>query len=153
MKAGAAASKATAAAGKALAGEKSSFQTGDWAKSLINDKDINELKSQGLLDGMEYQLPGDDEIPNPPEGWRVMFLSFLFRGLSLPAHEFLRGLLFVYGVQLWQLTPNAILHVAIFASGKPCIRCALIRRVTAHLYTPLADAASLFEVARNPSGT
>jgi hypothetical protein len=43
-----------------------------------------------------------------------MFLAFLFRGLSLPAHEFLRGLLFVYGVQLHQLTPNSILHIACF---------------------------------------
>jgi hypothetical protein len=43
-----------------------------------------------------------------------MFLSFLLRGLSLPAHEFLRGLLFVYGVQLHQLTPNSILHIACF---------------------------------------
>ena len=99
-KTGAAASKASAAAGKAPAEEESSFQTGDWAKSLMSDKDITELNSQGLLDGMEYQLPGDEEIPNPPEGWRVMFLSFLFRGLSLPAHEFLCGLLFVYGLQI-----------------------------------------------------
>jgi hypothetical protein len=36
------------------------------------------------------------------------------RGLSLPAHEFLRGLLFVYGVQLHQLTSNSILHIACF---------------------------------------
>jgi hypothetical protein len=43
-----------------------------------------------------------------------MFLGFLLRGLSLPAHEFLRGLLFVYGVQLHQLTPNSILHIACF---------------------------------------
>jgi hypothetical protein len=43
-----------------------------------------------------------------------MFLSFLLHGLSLPAHEFLRGLLFVYGVQLHQLTPNSILHIACF---------------------------------------
>jgi hypothetical protein len=43
-----------------------------------------------------------------------MFLAFLLRGLSLPAHEFLRGLLFVYGVQLHQLTPNSILHIAYF---------------------------------------
>jgi hypothetical protein len=43
-----------------------------------------------------------------------MFLAFLLRGLSLPAHEFLRGLLFVYGVQLHQLTPNSILHIACF---------------------------------------
>jgi hypothetical protein len=43
-----------------------------------------------------------------------MFFAFLLRGLSLPAHEFLRGLLFVYGVQLHQLTPNSILHIACF---------------------------------------
>jgi hypothetical protein len=45
-----------------------------------------------------------------------MFLAFLLRGLSLPAHEFLRGLLFVYGVQLHQLTPNSILHIACFVT-------------------------------------
>jgi hypothetical protein len=43
-----------------------------------------------------------------------MFFEFLLRGLSLLAHEFLRGLLFVYGVQLHQLTPNSILHIACF---------------------------------------
>jgi hypothetical protein len=41
-----------------------------------------------------------------------MFLTFLLRGLSLPAHEFIRGLLFVYGVQLHQLMPNSILHIS-----------------------------------------
>jgi hypothetical protein len=45
-----------------------------------------------------------------------MFLAFLLRGLSFPAHEFLRGLLFVYGVQLQQLTPNSILHIACFVT-------------------------------------
>jgi hypothetical protein len=34
--------------------------------------------------------------------------------MFLAAHEFLRGLLFVYGVQLHQLTPNSILHIAYF---------------------------------------
>ena len=78
-KAGTSAPKTSAAAGKSPAEEESSFQTGDWAKSLITDKDINEPKSQGLLDGMEYPMPGDEEIPNPPEGWRVIFLAFLFQ--------------------------------------------------------------------------
>jgi hypothetical protein len=45
-----------------------------------------------------------------------MFLAFLLRGFSLPAHEFLRGLLFVYGVQLHQLTPNSLLHIAYFVT-------------------------------------
>jgi hypothetical protein len=43
-----------------------------------------------------------------------MFLAFLLRGLSLPAHEFLCGLLYVYSVQLHQLTPNFLLHIACF---------------------------------------
>jgi hypothetical protein len=41
-----------------------------------------------------------------------MFLAFLLHGLSIPAHEFLHGLLFVYGVQLHQLTQKSILHIA-----------------------------------------
>jgi hypothetical protein len=45
-----------------------------------------------------------------------MFLSFQLRGLSLLAHEFLCGLLFVYGVQLHQLTPNSLLHIACFVT-------------------------------------
>jgi hypothetical protein len=43
-----------------------------------------------------------------------MFLAFLLHGYSLPVHEFLRVLLFVYAVQLHQLTPNLILHIACF---------------------------------------
>jgi hypothetical protein len=63
---------------------------------------------------MDIVFPRDEAIPSPPAGFRVMFLAFLFRGLSLPAHEFLRGLLFVYGVQLHQLMPNSLLHIACF---------------------------------------
>ena len=58
--------------------------------------------------------PGSEIRPNPPSGFTVMFLAYLFRGLSLPAHEFLRYLLFHYGLQLWQLTPNSLLHLSIF---------------------------------------
>jgi hypothetical protein len=45
-----------------------------------------------------------------------MFLAFLLRGFSLPTHEFFHGLLFVYGVQLHQLTPNSLLHIACFST-------------------------------------
>jgi hypothetical protein len=43
-----------------------------------------------------------------------MFVAFLLCGLSLPAHKFLCGLLFIYGVQLHQRTSNSILHIACF---------------------------------------
>ena len=36
------------------------------------------------------------------------------RGLSIPACDFLWGLLFFWGVQLHHLTPDSILHIAIF---------------------------------------
>jgi hypothetical protein len=38
----------------------------------------------------------------------------MLRGLSLPPHPFLCGLLFVYGIQLHDLNPNTILHIACF---------------------------------------
>ena len=62
-KTGTAASKANAAAtGKAMVEESSGHQTGDWAKLTISETDIKELQNQGLLNGMEYKLPGDEEI-------------------------------------------------------------------------------------------
>ena len=91
----------TAAAGKAIAGEGPQKRTGEWSRCTFNQGDADELTERGLLVGMQYRIPGKEEIPDPPAGWRVIFMSFLFRGLSLPAHKFLRGLLFVYGVQLF----------------------------------------------------
>jgi hypothetical protein len=61
-------------------------------------------------------FPGNERVPKPPKGYRVMFIAFLLCGLFFPAHEFLRGLLFVYGVQLHQLTLNLIPHIACFAT-------------------------------------
>ncbi|KAK1630058.1 hypothetical protein QYE76_004373 [Lolium multiflorum] len=52
--------------------------------------------------------------------YRVSFVDHLIRGLSAPIHDFLRGLLFVYGIQLHQLTPNSILHVSIFITLCEC---------------------------------
>jgi hypothetical protein len=44
------------------------------------------------------KIPVDEVTPNPPEGYRVIFVDFLLRGLSMHVHEFLWGLLFVYGI-------------------------------------------------------
>ncbi|KAK1680258.1 hypothetical protein QYE76_041106 [Lolium multiflorum] len=49
-----------------------------------------------------------------------LFVDFLVRGLVVPVHEFLRGLLFIYGIQLHQLTPNSLLHISIFITLCEC---------------------------------
>ena len=42
------------------------------------------------------------------------FKAFVESGLAIPACDFLRGLLFFWGIQLHHLTPDSILHIAIF---------------------------------------
>jgi hypothetical protein len=86
-----------------------------WVPSEFKESNLAKAKKEGLLaTDASIVFPGTEHIPKPPSSHRVMFLAFLLRGLSLPAHEFLRGFLFVYGMQLHQLTPNSILHIACF---------------------------------------
>jgi hypothetical protein len=80
-------------------------------------KEVEKARADGFIAAQDsIKFPSTERIPEPPSGYRVMFLAFLLRGFSLPAHEFLRGLLFVYGVQLHQLTPNSLLHIACFVT-------------------------------------
>ncbi|KAK1661073.1 hypothetical protein QYE76_049232 [Lolium multiflorum] len=67
---------------------------GDWPASTMTMCDEKKARSIGLISLEE----GNVILP----------------GLSQPSHEFLRRLLHMYGIQLWQLTPNSILHLAIF---------------------------------------
>jgi hypothetical protein len=86
-----------------------------WVPSSFEESDLKKAKEEGFLpESALIVFLGNECVPKPPSGYRVMFLAFLLRGLSLPAHEFLRGLLFIYGVQLHQLMPNLILHIACF---------------------------------------
>jgi hypothetical protein len=88
-----------------------------WVPSEFEQSDLTKTQDNGFLaGGGQVIFPSTERIPKPPSGYRVMFLAFLLHGLSFPAHEFLRGLLFVYGVQLYQLTPNSILHIACFVT-------------------------------------
>jgi hypothetical protein len=88
-----------------------------WVPSEFTQVDLAKAQKDGLIIEVDQVVfPSTNRIPKPPSGYRVMFLAFLLRGLSFPAHEFLCGLLFVYGVQLHQLTPNSILHIACFVT-------------------------------------
>jgi hypothetical protein len=89
----------------------------NWVRYTITKKEVEKATADGLITAQDsIQFPSTEQILKPPSGYRVMFLTFLLCGLSLPAHEFLRGLLFVYGVQLHQLTPNSLLHIACFVT-------------------------------------
>ena len=93
----------------------------EWERSKISNQDVNMLKRLGLMkkEGA-IRFPSEESYPKPPIEYRVSFVDHLIRGLSAPIHDFLRGLLFVYGIQLHQLTPNSILHISIFITLCEC---------------------------------
>jgi hypothetical protein len=75
-----------------------------WVPYEFKESDLDKANKEGLLaDDVSIVFPGTECIPKPPSGHRVMFLAFLLRGISLPAHKFLRGLLFC----LWRAAPPA----------------------------------------------
>ncbi|KAK1613783.1 hypothetical protein QYE76_019300 [Lolium multiflorum] len=93
----------------------------EWERSKISHQDLNLMKKLGLMKTKDALcFPSDESYPSPPIEYWVSFIDHLIRGLSTPIHDFLHGLLFVYGVQLHQLTPNSILHVSIFITLCEC---------------------------------
>jgi hypothetical protein len=68
-----------------------------WTASSFSEVDLAKMKKEGFLaEYAEVIFPSTEVIPAPQPGFRVMFLAFLLRGFSLPAHKFLHGLLFVH---------------------------------------------------------
>jgi hypothetical protein len=94
----------------------------NWFQTKVQGKDLQSAEKFGILknDLAETLAASPEIIPRPPAGFRVIFLAFLLRGLSLPPHPFLRGLLFAYGIQLHDLNPNTILHIACFITLCEC---------------------------------
>jgi hypothetical protein len=90
---------------------------GDWAKSSVKKADLESLRGQGLLppaNQAAVRAPGKEVFPSPREGERVCFVDFLPRGFGFPLHDFVRGLLYAYGIQIHDLTPNGVLSIASF---------------------------------------
>ena len=88
-----------------------------WKPSSIRHEDLEKLLEDGLLQ------------PQAVAGWRadpgmarpfneineiVVFTPFYERRFSIPAHDFLRGLLFFYGLELIHLDPNSILQLSLY---------------------------------------
>ena len=90
-----------------------------------------------------------ESTPNPSKGERVCLVPYLIRGLGFPIHPFLRGLLEFYGLQLHNLTPASVLHIAGFVA-----LCELFLGVEAHFalwkrlfcLVPRSQEGSIYQV-------
>jgi hypothetical protein len=114
--AGAAAVALKKAKMSAKAADADASTVGNWVQTKFLEQDLQNAAKTGILkdDPAEVRISGPEIIPRPPAGFWVLFLAFVLRGLSFPPHEFLRGLLFAYRIQLHDLNPNTILHIACF---------------------------------------
>src|SRR3954470_12151219 len=119
--------KSSSAVGTSAAGGKKGATAtcvtdGGWRRSETRESDLRKIRERGLIprDREAVKLPGNEVIPRPPAGYRVMFLAFVIRGFSFPVHNFLRGLLFLYDIQLHHLSPNSLLHIACFITFCEC---------------------------------
>ena len=89
-----------------------------WCRSNITFQRMEGLIRRGLLCvrtlAEEWLLPGEEDLPSPPNGYIVSFAHFHERGFTIPAHRFLLGLLHYYKIEVQHLNPNGIQHMAAF---------------------------------------
>jgi hypothetical protein len=54
----------------------------------------------------------EDPYPMEKNPYEIlMFVRFVERGLTLPASDFFKGMLWYYGIEYLNLNPNGIFHV------------------------------------------
>ena len=88
---------------------------GDFLPSTVTEGDLLQLVEDGMIVHKSWRLPTENEVePAPREGERVLLLSHVYRGFSLPPHPFLKGIMNHFGAQLHHLTPNSIAHLSAF---------------------------------------
>jgi hypothetical protein len=93
--------------GGAAAAELLPGDTVEFGVSRMSSGRVQDMQQLGYFGGGVRRVPGAEEIPEP-EGELVVFESFFIAGLRLPAHRFVSEVLQKFGVQVHQLTPNAV---------------------------------------------
>ncbi|KAI4998047.1 hypothetical protein ZWY2020_053389 [Hordeum vulgare] len=93
---------------------------GDFLPSSMMEDDLLELVEHGMIVNKSWRLPEGKMEPAPKEGERILLLSHVFRGFSLPPHPFFRGMMTYFGAQLHHFHPNAIAHLVAFVTLCEC---------------------------------
>ena len=89
---------------------------GRWMASSVTEEDIAKLREAGyLIADVKHRLPAPEQfIPTPEPNESVVFVSHFLQGLGLTLDPFVRGLMFYYGLDFYDLAPNSILHISSF---------------------------------------
>ena len=80
------------------------------------EENITELRAAGYLSKeITHLLPTEgQDVPTPKPTERVVSIPHFFRGLGFPLHPFVRGLMYYYGIDFHDLSPNSFLNISTF---------------------------------------
>ena len=83
--------------------------------SVLKEPALTKLRNDSFLppaDKLAVCMPSSKEVhPEPRANERVLFVESVHRVLGFPLHDFVCALLYAYGVQIHDFTPNGILHI------------------------------------------
>jgi hypothetical protein len=80
----------------------------EWGASISTAEHLNHLVWEGVLPEQEvgrWQPAAGEEFPTPETTQVLVFEWAFLRGLGLPTHPFVRGILYYFGLQLCNLNP------------------------------------------------
>ena len=84
--------------------------------STIREKDIKKLREAGYLaKKIGHRLPPAGQVvPTPEPHERVLFLPHFVCGLGFSLHPFVRGVMYYYGIDFHDISPNSFLNISTF---------------------------------------
>nr|AAQ56333.1 putative gypsy-type retrotransposon protein [Oryza sativa Japonica Group] len=82
--------------------------------SLVDDVELAKLVSSGALVEGQAFAPGKTVVPKPVDNRTVVFAVFFEAGLRFPCNVLLPEILRLFEVELPQLSPSALVRIAIF---------------------------------------
>jgi hypothetical protein len=88
-----------------------------WKTSTVTEEQIQSLVDRGLMrpkTQVRWRPVAGEAFPTEGTGEMVVFIAHIERGFSVPAGDFLRGLLQFYRIELVHLAPNSIRIIATF---------------------------------------
>ena len=88
-----------------------------WLQSCVTEEHLVELVEGGFLPtkaDCAWRAPGNEQEPAPQGDERVILVSHLLRGMTIPPSAFFSAVLEYYGLQLHNIAPNSILVLAGF---------------------------------------
>ncbi|KAK1661365.1 hypothetical protein QYE76_049524 [Lolium multiflorum] len=109
--------EASSSSSQSSGAEPSPITRGAWMGSNVTEYEIDWLyRSRRIPEGVTCRIPGDEIVPDPQPGERVVFLAHFERGFGLPPSSFFLDLLDFYKLQPHYLPGNSIFYLSCYAT-------------------------------------